>query len=67
MKIFTQECKCCVCGGPALAPAYDTSWYVSHIDPRVCAMYLEERRRKLEEREKVLLAKEGSSLNKGEG
>lgn len=52
MKIFAIPCTCEVCGGPGMARNY--GWFQRHINPAVCAMYLEQRREELERREKVV-------------
>jgi hypothetical protein len=53
------ECVCDVCGGPGMSTLETSaaSWLggeTRHTDPRVCATYLAQRKRQLDEREKAL-------------
>ena len=54
MKIYTEFCKCSVCGGDALARLVDCVWYVQHVDPKVCTTNLIRKREELDRREKDL-------------
>lgn len=56
MKIFVIPCTCEVCGGPGMARNY--GWFQRHIDPAVCAMYLQQRQEDLEKREKAIREEE---------
>ncbi len=62
MNPFVIECECEVCGGPGACRPRDAAamFYggLRHSNPAVCAMYLEERKRKLEAKEKELEHKE---------
>lgn len=64
MKPYVFDVCCDVCGGPAVAtPQVAAAQYfgpVVHSDPAVCAVYLEQKKRDLERREKALEAKEKS-------
>lgn len=61
MNPYVYEVSCEVCGGTGMARPCDAAaaWTtgVHHSNPEVCAMYLEEKARKLAEREKALAEK----------
>lgn len=52
MRVYTEPCTCDVCGGPGLSKR-GYAWLPGrHTDPAVCAYYLKERAKELEERER---------------
>lgn len=62
MNPYTFPVTCDICGGEGVgnvrtaAAAWDARSEIRHTDPAVCAMYLERRKRELDEREKNLWA-----------
>lgn len=60
MRIHSFDVECEVCGGPGVgtirtaAAAWDPRSRVSHVDPRDCAHYLEQKKRDLDKREAAL-------------
>lgn len=74
MRIFTEPCKCCVCGGDGLARIDQvwTSWLgmMRHSDPAICAEILKEQEEEIrlrQERLDRLEAEMADRLLKAEG
>lgn len=65
MNPYIFDCECSVCGGPGACRPNDiaAAWSggVQHADPRACAMYLEEKARKLAKKEAELTAQESAA------